>query len=371
MPTTATISQPTLAPLTHQEREVLYAVGCGMRDAEIATALSIPQDTVAGHLARILAALGLRDRAAAIVHAFDCGLVTPGRGPRRQAPNLASRAVVRHTPERHIPERHAPEHRAPEPPLRISVLGPLQAWRGGQPVDLGHLRQQSVLAALLLCPDRAVSQQELLDGVWGMEPPLTNVVPVYIYRLRKILRSGDSPGSVIEHSRCGYRLLPGAAEVDMARMEELVTAAGTAERAGELTEAVRFCSQALGLFRGELLAGLPGPSAELERLRLTERRTALAQRKLNWQLRLGRHTEAIEELWALTVAQPLNEPVAAMLMRALYLGGRQADALTVFERTRRRLADDLGVSPGQLLRRTHQMILRGYDAGLGLAGATP
>lgn len=363
MPTTATApTAPTaltalaLATLTRQEREVLYAVGCGMRDAEIATALSIPQDTVAGHLTRILAALGLRDRAAAIVHAFDCGLVIPGRGPRRQVPSPVPRAAVR---------------RAPEPQLRISVLGPLQAWRGGQPVDLGHLRQQAVLAALVLCPDRAVSQQELLDGVWGMEPPLTNVVPVYIYRLRKILRSGGGPGSVIEHSRGGYRLLPGAATVDMASMEELVTAAGAAERAGELNEAVRFCSRALGLFRGELLAGLPGPLAELERLRLTERRTALAQRKLDWQLRLGRHAEAIEELWALAVPQPLNEPVAAMLMRALYLGGRQADALTVFDRTRRRLADDLGVSPGQLLRRTHQMILRGYDAGLGLAGATP
>ncbi|NVK81878.1 BTAD domain-containing putative transcriptional regulator [Streptomyces morookaense] len=367
MPTSATTSQPTattlptLSPLTRQERDVLYAVGCGMRDSEIATALSLPQDTVAGHLARILAALGLRDRAAAIVHAFDCGLVTPGRGPRRQTKVPAPRAAVRRATERH----------APEPPLRISVLGPLQAWRGGQPVDLGHLRQQSVLAALVLCPGRAVSQQELLDGVWGMEPPATNVVPVYIYRLRKLLRGGDGPGPVIEHSRCGYRLLPGAAEVDMARMEELVTAAGAAERAGEPAEAVRFCSQALGLFRGELLAGLPGPLPELERLRLTERRTALAQRKLNWQLQLGRHAEAIEELWALAVAQPLNEPVAAMLMRALYLDGRQADALNVFDRTRRRLSDDLGVSPGQLLRRTHQMILRGYDAGLGLAGATP
>lgn len=367
MPRTATISQPTLSTLsalTRQEREVLYAVGCGMRDSEIATALSLPQDTVAGHFARILAALGLRDRAAAIVHAFDCGLVTPGRGPRRQT-------KVPAVPAPRAALHRATEHRTPEKPLRISVLGPLQAWRGGQPIDLGHLRQQSVLAALVLCPDRAVSQQELLDGVWGMEPPATNVVPVYIYRLRKLLRGGDGQGPVIEHSRCGYRLLPGAAEVDMARMEELVTAAGAAERAGEPAEAVRLCSQALGLFRGELLAGLPGPLPELERLRLTERRTALAQRKLNWQLQLGRHAEAIEELWALAVAQPLNEPVAAMLMRALYLDGRQADALNVFDRTRRRLSDELGVSPGQLLRRTHQMILRGYDAGLGLAGATP
>ncbi|WP_189306273.1 BTAD domain-containing putative transcriptional regulator [Streptomyces albospinus] len=357
MPTTVTTGQSTVTTLTQQEREVLYAVGCGLGDAEIASVLAIPKDTVAEHLARILAKLELRDRAAAIVHAFDCGLVVPGRGPRKQAASPAPRTAVR-------PAR--------EPQLRISVLGPLQSWRDGQPVDLGHLRQQAVLATLVLCPDRTVSQQELLDGVWGMEPPITKVVPVYIYRLRKILHIGDgSPAPVIRRDRCGYRLTPGAVEVDVARMEELVSAAGRAERAGELPEAVRICAQALDLFRGEPLAGLPGPFAELERLRLTERRIALVQRKLDWQLRLGQHAEAIAELRALAVAQPLNEPVAAMLMRALYRSGRQVDALTVFDRTRRRLADDLGVPPGQMLRRTHQMILRGHDAGLGLTRTAP
>ncbi|WP_438489434.1 BTAD domain-containing putative transcriptional regulator [Streptomyces sp. S186] len=353
MPTTATLGRPTVTTLTLKEREVLQAVGYGLTDGEIASALALPENAVDAHLARILAKLELRDRAAAIVHAFDCGLVEPGRGPRVAA----------------IPRQRTAARRACEPRVRISVLGPLRAWRDGQPVDLGHLRQQAVLAALALCPDRTVSQEELLDGVWGMEPPLTKVVPVYIYRLRKVLQVEPGTESVIQRDRCGYRLAPGAVEVDAARMEELVTAAGAAERAGELTEAVRVCTQALELFRGELLAGLPGPFAELERLRLAERRIALVQRKLDWQLRLGRHAEAVGELWALAAAQPLNEPIAAMLMRALYLSGRQADALTVFGRTRRRLADELGVLPSRLLRRTHEMIVRGSDAGL--AGTTP
>ncbi|MFI9237625.1 BTAD domain-containing putative transcriptional regulator [Streptomyces sp. NPDC053079] len=353
MPITATTGQPTVTTLRHQEREVLYAVGCGLRNDEIAAALAIPEDAVAGYLARILAELGLRDRAAAIVHAFDCGLVAPGRGPRRRAASPLPPTATR---------------RVAGPRLRISLLGPLRAWRDGQPLDLGHLRQQAVLAALALCQGRTVSQQELLDGVWGEEPPSTKVVPVYIYRLRKILHVVGGPDSVIGRDRCGYRLLPGAVAVDVARVEELVSAAGRAGRAGELTEAVRACSQALDLFRGEPLAGLPGPLAELERLRLTERRIVLVQRKLDWQLQLGQHSEAIAELSALAGAQPLNEPVAAMLMRALYLGGRQVDALTVFDRTRRRLAEELGVYPGPMLRRTHQMILRGDEARLGLTG---
>ncbi|MFF5932406.1 BTAD domain-containing putative transcriptional regulator [Streptomyces sp. NPDC012508] len=350
MSSTTTTARRTATVLRPQERTVLSAVGCGMRDHEIAAALAIPEDAVAGHLARILVKLGLRDRAAAIVHAFDCGLVVPGRGPRTQPVSHAPRSAAR----------------AGGPTVRISVLGPVQAWHDGRSLDLGHPRQQAVLATLALCAGRPLSRQELLDDVWGMEPPAANVVPVYVYRLRKILRIGDSPDSVIEHARQGYRLVPGAVEVDVARMEELVTAVGTADRAGEAAEAVRLCAQALELFRGEPLAGLPGPLAELERLRLTERRIALLQRKLEWQLRLGQDSEAIDELFALSVANPLNEPVAAMLMRALYRNGRQADALTVFDRARRSLADELGVSPSRMLRRTHAMILRGDEAGLGL-----
>ncbi|MFD4656322.1 BTAD domain-containing putative transcriptional regulator [Kitasatospora sp. NPDC058444] len=353
MPTTT--GRPGAAELGPREREVLHAVGCGLRDDEIAAALAISEAAVAAHLARILGELRLRDRAAAIVHAFDCGLVAPGCGPRAQ------------------PVRAAPGSttgRTAGPAVRIAVLGPLRAWQGGRSLDLGHPRRQAVLAALALRGGRALSRQELLDGVWGLEPPAANVVPVHIYRLRKILRIGDSPDSVIEYDRGGYRLVSGAAEVDLVRMEDLVTAAGAADRVGDPAEAVRLCSQALDLFRGELLAGLPGPFAELERLRLTERRIAVAQRKLEWQLRLGRNSEAVAELFPLSAEHPLNELVAAMLMRALHHCGRRAEALAVFDRARRRLADEVGVPPGRMLRRTYRMILRGDEAGPGPTGVT-
>ncbi|MFJ3793359.1 BTAD domain-containing putative transcriptional regulator [Kitasatospora sp. NPDC090091] len=354
MPTTATTSRPSAAALGPRERDVLHAVGCGLRDDEIAAALAISEEAVTGCVARILGKLGLRDRAAAIVHAFDCGLVAPGCGPR-------TRAVG--------PVRRGAAGRAAGPKVQISVLGPLRARWDGRSLELGHLRQQAVLAALALHAGRTVSQQELLDGVWGLEQPVTNVVPVHIYRLRKTLRIGDSPDSVIEHDRCGYRLVPGAVEVDLTRMESLVTDAAAARRAGDPAEAVRLCARALDLFRGELLAGLPGPLAELERLRLAERRIAVAQRKLEWQLQLGQCAEATAELFALSTAHPLNEPVAAMLMGALYRSGRQADALAVFDRARRRLADDLGVAPSRLLRRTHRLILSGEEVGPGLTAA--
>ncbi|MYV94997.1 BTAD domain-containing putative transcriptional regulator [Streptomyces sp. SID1034] len=353
MTTTVTTGRPTAAVLGPQERKVLHAIGCGLRDDEIAAALAIPEDSVAGHVTRVLAGLGLRDRAAAIVHAFDCGLVVPGRGPRTRPPHPAPRAAA---------------GRAETPRIRISVLGPLQAWQGGRLLNLGHLRQQSVLAALALEAGRTISRRELLDGIWGLEPPLTNVIPVYVYRLRKALGTGDDPGSVIEHRGNGYRLVPGAVDVDVTQVERLLADVTRAERAGEAAEAARMCAQALDLFRGEPLAGLPGPLAELERTRLAESRVALVQRKLSWQLHLGQHPQAIAELYALAGAHPLNEPVAAMLMRALYRTGRQAEALTVFDRARRRLAEDLEVVPSRMLRGTYEMILRGDEDGPGLTG---
>ncbi|GAA4199080.1 BTAD domain-containing putative transcriptional regulator [Actinocatenispora rupis] len=350
MPTTALTDLPVVVGLSAREHEVLRAVGCGLTDGEIALTLDLPEPTVADDVEHILATCALRDRAAAIVYAFDRGLVVPGQGPRGQAAAPVLRVVV---------------PRPSRPRLRLSVLGPLRAWYDGRPVDLGPLRQQAVLAALALRSDRTVSRQELLDAVWGAEPPAGNVVQVYVYRLRKILLGGTQPDPVIRRDRSGYRFARDTVELDVARLEDLVTAARRADGAGDLTGAVRLCSQALELFDGEPLAGIPGPFAELERLRLAERRIALAQWKLDRQLRLGQHTGAIAELSALAAAQPYNEPVAAMLMHALHRTGRRGEALLVFTRTYRRLADDLGLAPGETLRHAHEAVLRGEDTRFG------
>ncbi|MGW3357552.1 BTAD domain-containing putative transcriptional regulator [Streptomyces bungoensis] len=357
MPTTTPAGgDPGVTALTTEEREVLYALGCGLGDAEIAGALALPEHVVAERLGRVLGKLGLRDRAAAIVHAFDCGLVVPGQGPRGQVPAPGTTAGRR-------------TGAVPGPWLRVSVLGPLLTSLAGRSVDVGPVRQQAVLAALALSPGRSVSRRRLLEDVWGREMPDGNVVPVYVYRLRRRLRLGESPESVIRRDRYGYGLVPGVAEVDVSRMEDLAARSAQAERAGALSEAVRLCGRALELFRGEPLAGLPGPFAEAERLRLTRRRVALAQRKADWQLRLGRHAEAIAGLSALAQEEPLNEPVAALLMHALRRGGRRAEALAVFDRAGRLLADELGVAPGDVLVRARRAVLRGDDAGTGHARA--
>ncbi|MFC5909202.1 response regulator [Streptacidiphilus monticola] len=67
-----------LAPLTPREREVLTLVGRGLSNSELATALTLSEATVKTHVARIFSKLNLRDRAQAVVLAYETGLVTPG-----------------------------------------------------------------------------------------------------------------------------------------------------------------------------------------------------------------------------------------------------------------------------------------------------
>ncbi|MGI5418214.1 BTAD domain-containing putative transcriptional regulator [Actinomadura luteofluorescens] len=261
----------------------------------------------------------------------------------------------------------------PDPAPRLldfTVLGPVRAWRGGTRLDLGPLRQQALLAALLLRPDMTVSQRELLDGVWGVEPPGSGskIVPVYVHRLRRCLGTlGEGAQEpVIARERGGYRFVSRGTAVDVMRLDEAADEAAAARRSGDLEAAASACLDALGLFQGEPLAGLPGPFAEAERLRLEERRLTLLQEKVECQFQLGRFEDAVGELHALIPKHPHSESLTSLLMRALYGSGRQADALAAYSHLRRRLVEDLGVEPGERLRRVHQAVLRGDDAALDL-----
>jgi DNA-binding NarL/FixJ family response regulator len=77
-PADAVRSSPALDELTPRELDVLRLIGRGRTNAEIAESLVISEVTVKSHVGHIFAKLGLRDRAAAIVFAFDSGLVTAG-----------------------------------------------------------------------------------------------------------------------------------------------------------------------------------------------------------------------------------------------------------------------------------------------------
>ncbi|WP_399084163.1 AfsR/SARP family transcriptional regulator [Streptomyces sp. BBFR2] len=263
---------------------------------------------------------------------------------------------------------------------RIAVLGPVRAWRDGAPLALGPARRRAVLAALVLRPDTRVSHEQLLDDVWGAHPPPTGrrVLPSYVYPLRKAL---DPPGtpparSVIRSDRGGYLFRTDGVLLDTAELAAHTDAAHRARTAGDPATAADRLAAALALLGDEPLSGLPGPFAHTERQRLACRRPALQRDRLACLVDLGRAAETLDGLAALCAADPYDEALAALRMRALHDSGRQAAALEVHQEMRTRLRDELGVDPGEELRRTHQAVLRSDDERLHAPqtrppGATP
>ncbi|MER7949178.1 BTAD domain-containing putative transcriptional regulator [Streptomyces sp. NPDC096079] len=237
--------------------------------------------------------------------------------------------------------------------LRFGVLGPVRAWRDGEPVPTGSPQQRALLAALLLRGGRTATAHELIDALWGEEPPSQALAAVRTYASR--LRKALDPKVLVSESG-GYALRTTALDVTAA--QELAAEADRLRAAGDRTAARERLAEALDLWDGEVLASVPGPYAETQRTRLEEWRLTLLETRLDIDLEIGAHAEAVSELTALTAAHPLRERLRELLMLALYRSGRQAEALAVYADTRRLLADELGVDPTPELSRLQQRILQ-------------
>ncbi|GHH78668.1 hypothetical protein GCM10018793_29750 [Streptomyces sulfonofaciens] len=248
-----------------------------------------------------------------------------------------------------------PRSRTAAPSLRFSVLGPVRAWRDDEQVSTGSPQQRALLAALLLQRGRSSTAAELVDAMWGQEPPAQSLAALRTYasRLRKALGT-----DALVSAAGGYalRLPPGA--LDLQVVDELGASAEKSRLAGDMRSARALFQQALAHWEGEPLSGVPGPFAATHRVRLEEKRLQLLEARLEADLEIGDHRTAAGELTALTAVHPLRERLRSLLMTALYRSGRQAEALAVYEDTRRLLTDELGVEPGAELQQLHQRILQ-------------
>ena len=253
--------------------------------------------------------------------------------------------------------------------LRFEVLGPLRAWRGGTPLELGPVKRQAVLAALLLRQGAVVSHERLLDAVWGEEPPAGGhkVLPTHVNSLRRVLDPEGTPPaeSVIRSGKGWYRFVVEEVRLDTADLDKRGAEALRTVASGDRATAADQLFAAIGLFRGEPLAGLPGPFARNERQRLEERRRTFRLERLKCLVLLGRFGDALDDLSGLSAssaADRYDESLTALRMQALYGRGRQAEALTTYEDVRTRLRDELGTDPGEELRRVHEAVLHQDDA---------
>lgn len=247
------------------------------------------------------------------------------------------------------------------------LLGPLEAYADGLPVDLGGPKQRAVLALLLLRVNEVVPRDRLIDELWGDVPPPTarETLKVYVGRLRKQFPAdGRLPRLATRGG--GYVLEVEPDRLDLVRFQRRVEEASRATRDADPEGAAESLREALALFRGTPLADVgDAPFARPQRDRLEELRLAALEERLDVDLALGRQVEVAWELEGLVSEYPFRERFRAQLMLALYRCDRQVEALRHYRRAARVFATELGIEPGPDLRALERAILE-HDPSLRL-----
>jgi DNA-binding SARP family transcriptional activator len=229
--------------------------------------------------------------------------------------------------------------------VELRILGPFQVCDdSGREVVLPTGRERALLAALVLRRDEVVSVDALVDALWGEAAPGTAVKAVqgYVSHLRRVL---GSDGAIVTQAP-GYVLRVPAEAVDARRFESLA-AQGWRTLEDDPAAALVTFERALRLWRGSALAEFGfAEFAQREIRRLEELRLETLEGRFEAMLQLGRHGAVVAELETRVAEHPLRERLRGQLMRALYGSGRQAEALEVYRKGRRLLADELGLEPG-------------------------
>ncbi|MET9990601.1 BTAD domain-containing putative transcriptional regulator [Streptomyces mutabilis] len=261
--------------------------------------------------------------------------------------------------------------------MRFDVLGPLEVRTSdGRPVRVREAKVRTVLARLLVDRGRTVSVDRLIDALWGGTPPANDVRTLRskVSLLRRVLEDAEPGGrDLIESRPPGYLLRAADDAVDAGRFEALLRHARTL--AGDPHAKARLLGEATGLWRG-VTAFADHADEEFVRVearRLEEQRLTALEELAEVRLELGEHALLAGELGELVVAHPLRERLRSAHVRALYLAGRQDEALASLGELRERLRDDLGLDPGRDLLDLHEGILR-QDPALARAttsGARP
>ena len=253
--------------------------------------------------------------------------------------------------------------------MEFRILGPLEIVDDGRTLALTGSKKRALLAILLLHANEVVSRERLLEDLWGERRPETAATALhgYVSQLRKMLEPDSRRDhSVLVTRAPGYELRVDAESLDLKRFQRLAESGKRSLAAGDTETAAAALEEALSLWRGPPLAEFAAaPFALIESLRLDELRVSATEDRVEADLALGRHGSIIAELEMLVAEHPHRERLCAYLMLALYRSGRQAEALDVYQRTRRALVDELGIEPGTMLQQLERAILN-HDPSLEL-----
>ena len=246
--------------------------------------------------------------------------------------------------------------------MHVQVLGPLQVWHSDRLVDLGSSGQRALLGLLALAAGQPVSRAELVDALWGDQVPAsaTNMIQSRIKHLRRLLepdRQSYGRSTVLPAVGDGYALRLPAVNFDLTRFRELCAAAAGARRHEDPRRAAALLREALQLFQGAPLADLPALAGHPKLVTVAEQRRLAQTHYGEALLAIGAVAEALPELEAAAADQPLDEALWALLITAYHAAGRRAQAFDAYHKTRRRLAEELGVDPGPKLAAAHDALL--------------
>ncbi|GHG61217.1 AfsR/SARP family transcriptional regulator [Streptomyces griseocarneus] len=256
------------------------------------------------------------------------------------------------------------------PRVEFKVLGPLEAVADGRTLPLGGPRQRTLLATLLVNADIPVTADRLCDAIWGQAPPASAQANVrsYVAALRKTLGPGSGEDRLGLGHR-GYQLRVRPDELDLHRFEDLAARGRKALAAADHNRAACHLREALDLWRGDAFDGVAHNEAlHIEAVRLEEARLTVVEDYAEARLALGEHREAAAMLREQTALHPLRESLWAKLMLAQYRSHRPGDALRSYALARAALREELGLEPGDELRRLHRAVLV-RDPALGTAPA--
>ena len=259
--------------------------------------------------------------------------------------------------------------------LDFRVLGPLEVLRGGAPIRITARKQRLVLAALLLRRDEPLSSDTLIDALWGSRPPASaaKTIQVYIWQLRDLLDPDrDARGSnLLAKDSTGYRIAVERSAIDLHRFERAWEDGRALANNGDPRTAVTVLRAALATWRGDPLGELAyEPFFAADLARMAEMRLSAQEDLIDAELASGEGAALVPELEHLARLHPLRERLTVQFMIALYRSGRQAAALDVYQHTRSRLADELGIDPSPALETVWRQVLRQDSALLASTEAS-
>lgn len=248
--------------------------------------------------------------------------------------------------------------------MRISLLGPVTIIHNGVEIRLGGRHQRALVSVLAGEIGTVVSAERLIDALWGERPPASARTKLQgcVSALRKQFSSPkqtDVKSQWPLYTRDpGYLFCTNDVSVDLLDYRALLQLASREMDIGRFAAASNNLGAALGLWRGPAYADTRTPILSAMAAALESGRLLAIERKAECDLHLGRNDSVIEELRLALAANPLREGMRAAMMLALYRSNCRADALESYRAGRVLLREQLGIEPGSVLRRLHELILR-------------